>query len=323
VTGPRAELIARLSPWLGASEILSIEPVEGGYVNKVYRVEARDGLFALRVYSPLTTPEMACAEHALLARVAAHMPEVPAPIPAPALNTDCPTLVSRASLSPFIDGHLPDRTNTAHRVEAARTLGRLHTVLASLDGVPSRASHPALADLNWHENRLWEWPAGRRIVVREAGEDAAAMIEDGLAKCETELARLARQGWARMPVHGDYYEGNLILAGGRIRGVVDWDEFRVDWRAWEASNALWSFCRNAASDGFDRDATRSFLAAYEESGQRLLDSERTEMVTLIRLTRLWEALYTVGEAQRGGTPDWAYFAANLRAFETLRAVAPI
>lgn len=317
------DILNLLLPWLGEQDVAGVERIDGGYVNDVYRVEATSGPFALRVYSPLTTREMACEEHALLKRVAAQMPEAPAPIPAPGVESDCPTLVGGASLSLFVEGRRPDRRDAAHRVEAARTLGRLHAVLAGLDDVPPRASLPALADLDWRRNRLWSWPAGKQIVIREAGEDAMATIDAGLAECASELARLAKHGWGRMPIHGDYYEGNLLMSGGRITGVVDWDEFRVDWRAWEISNAVWSFCRNAASDEFDRDAARAFLAAYEENGQPLLASERAETVTLIRLTRLWEALYTVGEAQRGGCPDWAYFAANLRAFGGQRGMDPI
>ena len=118
-----------------------------------------------------------------------------------------------------------------------------------------------MVSLNWHENRLWNWTDGKEDLARKVGASTAATIDAGLADCRRELSRLAEHGWPVMPLHGDYYEENLLIGGRTVTGIVDWDEFRVDWRAWEVSNALWSFCRNAHSDDFDRSAGDRFLAA--------------------------------------------------------------
>ena len=39
---------------------------------------------------------------------------------------------------------------------------------------------------------------------------------------------------------------------------------------------------------------------------------------LLRATRLWEALYVLGEIQRGVGADWEYFEMNVAAIEGLR-----
>ena len=84
-------------------EVEEIHRLEGGYLNDVYRVDATSGPFALRVYSPLTTEAMACAEHELVLRVAGKLATVPAPIRSDHRSAACPTLVNGAALTLFVE----------------------------------------------------------------------------------------------------------------------------------------------------------------------------------------------------------------------------
>ncbi len=58
---------------------------------------------------------------------------------------------------------------------------------------------------------------------RFAGDPDAATAATGLA---TLRGRLAGHQVPRVLVHGDYWPGNLLIADGQVRGVVDWENGR-------------------------------------------------------------------------------------------------
>ena len=131
------------------------------------------------------------------------------------------------------------------------------------------------------------------------------------------LRALNNDALPRVLIHGDFYEGNLLIGDdGEVAAVLDWDECRLDWRAWDVANALWSFCRNETNSGLDREAATAFLAAYEPLGGALFAGEREAMGLLVRASRLWEALWGLGEIQRGHA-GWDYFELNVAAVEGL------
>ena len=128
-----------------------------------------------------------------------------------------------------------------------------------------------------------------------------------------------------LQVHGDYYRRNLEICKGRVTALLDWDETRVDWRAWEVGRAIWEFCRTAQRD-LDFSAARDFIETYCQAGGAILEMEVEAFVPLMKADILWGVLYDLGEvqryvdAERGLTTDWAYQAAQLSAFDNLREV---
>ena len=126
-------------------------------------------------------------------------------------------------------------------------------------------------------------------------------------------------------VHGDFYSGNLKAMDGRITAIFDWDETRVEWRAWEIGRAAWEFCKTA-NGTLDPDAAVDFVEAYIGAGAGISHTEKNALVTLMRADILWGVLYSFGHAQRevdaerGIAMDWDYHIDQLAAMERLREI---
>ena len=316
-----AELVGR---WLPEARVISVEPLSGGFVNEMERVETDVGTFALRTCVSQTTAEMVAWEHALLERVTPSVPEVVGPL----ATSDGATFVEDEgrviSLWPFVEGRAMDPGDAGDLLVAGRILGRLHTALSEVRDTGARPGYPALAAADWHENRWWSWSGVDLESLRAAGmpldigERVDLRIFDRAVEEVPEALRaLNNDALPRVLIHGDFYEGNLLIGDdGEVAAVLDWDECRLDWRAWDVANALWSFCRNETNSGLDREAATAFLAAYEPLGGALFAGEREAMGLLVRASRLWEALWGLGEIQRGHA-GWDYFELNVAAVEGL------
>jgi len=155
---------------------------------------------------------------------------------------------------PFVEGRCPSRFRREHRVAAAHSLARIHHAAATIVDPPPRAGWPAWHHRHWSQNRAWSWPALRRVlpaaaVVPDRVDPAAlaASIERHLEVLPVALRELAHRPWATHPLHGDYTKGNLHVRDDRVVAVFDWDESRVDWRAWDIADAAWAFSRRVAT----------------------------------------------------------------------------
>ena len=309
------EVVAR---WLPGVRVDSVEPLTGGDVNAVYRVDAGAGTYALRVYAAETSAEMVMWEHSLLGRITVTAPEVVAPL----MTADGATFVERdervVSLWPFVEGRRLDRLVESDRLAAARMLGRLHAVLRDLGRVESRPGYPRWADLDWREHRLWSWSRANRAEI--GARVNLGKFERALEELPAAVRELDSSELPRMAIHGDYYSDNLLLADGEVSAVLDWDECRVDWRAWEIAGAVWSFCRDESRVAVDSTMAAAFLEEYERAGGVATAAERATFELLMRAARLWEALYVLGEIQRGVGADWEYFEMNVLAMDRLRGL---
>jgi Ser/Thr protein kinase RdoA (MazF antagonist) len=123
--------------------------------------------------------------------------------------------------------------------------------------------------LNYYSNRWWNWGT-IQAYIREAIPDEACEIEpawilDRLMVSLEEITRsvqtLQQLDLPLLQVHGDFYRRNLIIFNGRIAALIDWDETRVDWRAWEIGRAVWEFCKTAQCE-LNLTAARDFIEAY-------------------------------------------------------------
>lgn len=305
-----------LGLWLPDARLLSVEPLSGGFVNEVSRVETDAGTFVLRRRVPETTAEAVGWEYSLQASVAARVPEVVTPL----ATSDGATLIEDegrvVSLTPFVEGREMDRLDSGDCLAAGRALGRLHAGLSEVRGMGARPGYPALVEADWRENRWW---SRRAMDLKEMGGRVNLPIfEQAMEEVPEALLALDGDALPRIPIHGDYYEGNLLIGeDGEVVAILDWDECRSDWRAWDVANALWSFCRNESDTGLDKGLAAALLDAYEPECGALLAGERAAMGLLIRASRLWEAMWGLGEMQRGRA-GWDYFELNAAAVEGLR-----
>jgi Ser/Thr protein kinase RdoA (MazF antagonist) len=298
----------------------NIARLEAGYQNDIFRVAASNATpettWVLSVCAPATTTASVECEHRLLISLAGDR------TPSPIATAEGSTFVDAdfagetrvCWLTRFFDGVSPNREAAADRTAAAKALGALHHDLAALDLRP-RPDRPAFVDLDWRESQWWSWSQRGSSGL---SDEQTRQVRGPIDPVGGELARLSRLGWPTQPLHGDFHPGNLQIDRGRITAIFDWDEARVDWPAWDAADAMWSFCSDAGRTALDHEAASVFLEAYERArGKSLLQSERTELTTLVRLRRLWEALYGLGEAQRELDIDAVYLNTNLTTIEAL------
>lgn len=311
----RSGLEALLGRLLPRAHVVSFEPLVGGDVNDVYRVDVEAGAFVLRVYEADTTPAMVRWEHELIQQLAASVPEAVTPLVTPTGATFIEHGGRVASLWPFIEGRRADRLVEADRVAAARMLGRLHSASFALAPLDARPGYPPRAQVDWPEHRLWSWSSVDRATVGARVD--LDQFERALDELPAAVRELDGSALPAMPLHGDYGADNMLIADGQVVAVLDWDWCRVDWRAWEVGNAIWAFCRDGSRTSVDRGAAAKFLEAYERAGGEVLRAERAAFGLLMRAARLWEALYVLGEIQRGLAADWEYFQMNVAAIAGL------
>ncbi len=307
--------------WAGLREASEFVRLGGGELKDVYRVDHEGGAYALRVYTPDVSADVVGSELALVSPFAERLPETPAPISTAGGESLAVEGGRVAVLTRFIEGRRPDRGQPAERRAAAELLARVHEIAAGIAVPNPRAAVPAYADLDLHENRWWSWAgieeylSGRDIglaVVDSAG--LRQHVSDELAALPSTLAELSSLDLPTMPIHGDFFPGNLLWHDGRIAGLIDWDECGVDWRALEVANAAIEFSH---SDGIhmDPELVRGFLRDYVAAGGEILDRERAAMLRLRNMRLLWETLYELGRACRGATLDYAYLWGNLTSLE--------
>jgi len=265
----------------------SRERLEGGWKNELLRL----GDVVLRLEK--TTLESAAWEHELLRFLSPRVPEVVAPLAGPERAEDGRV----ASLWPYVDGGPLDRDDEGQRLALADLLARLHRAGLEWRGGP-RPEVPGWAELDLVRNRWWDWELVEKppVLVR-AYEALVDVVSD-----PPPLVLGA--------VHGDVYRGNLLVHHGHIAGLLDWEDARVDWPAWELANAAWEVCK--VEDGLDPARTDAFLGAYEDAGG---PGEHEPFSLLLRSRLTADLLYSLTSKARGEAYDPVYVAHLLRALE--------
>ena len=315
-------LLAFRRHWDEIHDAETFARLTGGGLKDVFRIDCEGEAYALRVYYDDVRADDVRDELRLAAPFVEQLEEAPAPIQ----TNDGDQLAIEngrvAVLTSFIEGRRPDRSRPEERRAAAELLARVHDVAAGIERPQPREAVPAYANLDVHENSLWSWADIERFLEepeREelAGSDAAGLhrrLIGEMSVLADALDQLGNRDLPTMPIHGDFFPGNLLWHDGRIAGLIDWDECSVDWRALEVANAAVEFSR---SDGIHMEPAlvRAFLEDYVRAGGEILDRERAAMLRLRQMRLLWETLYELGRACRGATLDWAYLWGNLTSLD--------
>src|SRR3954465_14125276 len=112
----------------------------------------------------------------------------------------------------------------------AQALAELHET--PLDGAEGAVTRPSRFE-------TWRAPAGENDPLTAAAVRAVT-------------ARLRSRTSERVVTHGDFHAGNVLWHGGRIRGVVDWREGRLDPRWYDLAYCRASVCVPLGPDIGDR-----------------------------------------------------------------------
>ena len=279
------QIRALLSPVLKGAAIASVERLEGGLVNTIYRITPADGVPALclRVFA---AGEFAWErERKMLARVSAKLP-VPDVLLAGRGNSDFshPYLVYR-----WIEGIMLNKcrrqTPPAALLSLAEPLGWL------LAGV---ASFSCADDLNDEPNVIRDWSSPMEALL--SGQEE--MLLRGLARkrlggaladalwrrLEASAVRLCALDHAARLVHGDFGGRNILVApaedgGWSVSGLIDWEAAFYGLALWDVGS-LFRYPRRYSetfSEGFERgyrDAGGTLPEDWLRTA-RLLDSTRS------------------------------------------------
>jgi hypothetical protein len=139
------------------------------------------------------------------------------------------------------------------------------------------------------------------------------MLDDDLSRWEQ---KVASQG-ADLPIHGDFYGGNLFVVGNEIVGVVDWSDADLMPMEEEVSWAVWEFCQDDDGEDLVDDRAEAFLQAYVGSGGPAEVAPPFDPVPWIRQRLRNEARGWFSDPRSMTEPD-SYHEAQLVAFERLR-----
>src|SRR5581483_11183316 len=186
---------------------------------------------------------------------------------------------------PYADGAWADDEDDAH---AARLLARLHKALRPLRVAPRPVDSSPL--------------------------EATPDLVD--ADLDAHIAELLERYTGRQPLHGDFYRGNVLVANGRITGLVDWDnafvgppELELAWASWE-----WSDARDALDPG----KCSSFVSAYRAAGGPAAAVDEQTIAIVVRSRLRWEIAYGRAMRERGAEVDTRYETESVDAFFALK-----
>lgn len=321
-------------------KIGEVSKLEGGYWNQTFKLVADNGDYVLRVSPPRTLAESVVFQHNLMRFMHSRIAEVPLPIAGRDGKTFFVFENQTISLLPFMPGEMANRNNPADRTSAARMLARLHRAGLEYPENFLRPNHATLANFDWEENSNWRLTEIQDLLAGGANElkrHLIAPIGEKAEDCITKIAARRRQldqelkivrVWNEQlksskrklifaPTHGDYHPSNLLTESNRISAVLDWDECRSEWLAYELGRAVWEFCRDASDGGIISEFADLFIKTYKDAGGVVSEVEFDLLAGFIRCIRVQEILFSLGEAVRGEWWEAEYTLYNFMALDNL------
>lgn len=232
--------------------------LDSGTNNLSYPVTTHAGEFLLRVYRHGAGRERVAYEHALLR--ALDRAELSFDVPAPLATLSGETYVEvktcdrLAAVFRWLPGDhpLPDRDSLQ---ACAHALAELDIALGSLDvGVPSEGLG-LLGDL-YHVHHAVPDPAAVADPLALLPEEKAS-ISRFMESAIVESDRLYAGGLPRQLVHRDLDSSNLLMAAGRITGVLDFEAACPDLRAFDLAISTMTFSTETTM-------RQAFVSSYTE-----------------------------------------------------------
>ena len=212
----------------------AVTPIRDGEVNEHWLVETDTAAWVLRRYTRRRPLAAITYEH----RVLDHLGGAGWPV-APARPLEDATSVAQVdgrcyALFPRLPGSPADDTWQGGWRSWGAMLARLHRATMPLLRLGPRPSFTPLYQTG-HPAAAASPPAsppnragtGARHLAR--GRAAAAAAERTLVA--DELRRLGAWSLPKTVVHGDFFPGNLLVSGGQVTGVLDFDFAHPDVRA--------------------------------------------------------------------------------------------
>ncbi len=261
---------SELDAWLtryAAGGLVDLAPIAAGIENTNYFVTTDRGRYVLTLYERLPAAELPFYLN-LMAHLARAGVEVPAPLPDRTgalfslLNGKPAGLVARVDGAPIA---APDPDHCA-LVGAA--LARLHV-----------ASQNYRARLANHHGPAW-WRTAARAVRPFLDQAQAKLLDD-------EIAFQSGFGRGKLPkgaIHGDLFCDNVLFAGDRVAGIIDFGFAATDFLAYDLAITVNDWCVD--EDGaLDAARLGAMVDAYD-AARALTQDERDAWPALLRAAAL-------------------------------------
>lgn len=221
-------MLAALTAALPDVDVRRVEGPIVGYASKRWLVDTDDGILLVKLSRLPTPPDVHVAGHR---RAQALLREIGYPTPDMLFVGPSQEHAGRLlSVQRYVDAMAADHDDdavlnaltSARRyeffVDLGRAIGRLHTLdLPAFEGWrdDDGTAHPSWPEAIFPEAHLRHLRDDRNHPLRDDElRTVERRISDGLAAIDDVTPRL---------VHRDLHLGNVLLAGGRFAGVVDFD----------------------------------------------------------------------------------------------------
>lgn len=222
------------------------------------------------------------------------VPEAVAPLPRADGSTVAVVSGRPITVWPLIEGQWASSEDPVQVAEAAGLLARVHRALA--------------------DHRPPPRPERSFLEVGLDGEPSAELPDPDLDHWLGEFGKSARS----QPLHGDYYEGNLLARAGHVTAVLDWDEALIGPPEVELASAALEF---ADVLGPDLTGARQFADDYHAAGGTAGRLDDLALAQLMRHRLRREAVYfgiAVGRGVQHDEDDLEYHRKRMDAFYLLR-----
>jgi len=179
-----------------------------------------------------------------------------------------------------------------------RAVGEVSTALAKVH-VGRAAPNPPYCDLFVvHEALAGDPQRFYQAVEQEAGlggvRQEVGVLVGAVRRLEGRLATLESLGLPKQLIHGDLHYDNILVSGGQVAGVLDFEFLAHDYRAMELAIALSKYI----GEDDPLQCCRQFMAGFAQHG-RLTPEEQRVVPDLIQLRILSNVVWFVGRAVAG------------------------
>jgi homoserine kinase type II len=298
-----------LDAWLARYAVGSLvehTPIAAGIENTNYFVTTERGRYVLTLYERLPAEDLPFYLN-FMAHLARAGVDVPAPIPDRTgalfshLNGRPAGLVIRVEGAPL------DAPTVDACAAVGAALARLH--------LASQTYRPRLTN---RRGPAWWRQAAR--AVRPFVTAAQNELLTNEVRFQTGFGKSALPKGA---IHGDLFCDNVLFAGPRVAGIIDFGFAATDYFAYDLAIAVNDWCIADGDGTLDRDRVQAMVRAYD-GVRKLTDDERTQWPSLLRAAalRFWVSRLYDMHLPRPGELTHAHDPAPFERILRARAAAP-
>ncbi len=226
--------------------------------NRAFRVVAGEGAYALKLVPPGRASALAHE-----AAITESLHRRGWPVPRTLATAALPGRTETATLRTWLPGAPAQAMYDAHPAKRPALAGILGATLARIHALPLdevRGLWQFPEDCV-HTPRDWAANFVQKKIASDCERIAPALPEDVRASFAAEMSAwgrwLAGQPVPLAPLHGDFYFENLLLDGGAVSGILDWEAARVGDPLWDAARTqVAAFADDAAIFARFRDGYR-------------------------------------------------------------------